>query len=131
MIDVAAMLEHDEGFRTKPYRDSVGKLTVGIGRNLDDKGISLAEARVLLDNDIAECVRDLSAYSFWANASPERQAALINFRFQLGLAGFRGFKRSIAFLASGDWASAADEMLRSKWAEQVPARAKRVTDLLR
>lgn len=52
-------LERHEGLRLKPYKDTVGKLTIGIGRNLDDKGISRKEAFALLDNDIAEVVRQL------------------------------------------------------------------------
>lgn len=131
MIDIFDMLEKDEGFRSKPYKDTVGKLTIGIGRNLDDRGISLAEARFLLKNDVAECVRDLSLYSFWENANDSRKAALINFRFQLGLAGFQKFKNTIAKITAGDWGGAADAMLESRWATQVPARAKRVTDMLR
>ena len=40
----------------KPYKDTVGKLTIGVGRNLDDVGIGEEEAEVLLRNDIKDAV---------------------------------------------------------------------------
>lgn len=48
------MLIRHEGLKLKPYRDTVGKLTIGAGRNLNDLGISEREAMFLLDNDIME-----------------------------------------------------------------------------
>ena len=56
---VIESLIRDEGLELKPYRDSVGKLTIGIGRNLDDKGISESEARMLLANDVDDAWRGL------------------------------------------------------------------------
>ena len=52
-------LVRDEGVRLKPYRDTVGKLTIGTGRNLDDMGISEVENAMLLDNDICCIEADL------------------------------------------------------------------------
>jgi len=51
--------------RLKPYRDSVGKLTIGVGRNLDDVGISAEEADVLLANDIAKAQAELKQALPW------------------------------------------------------------------
>ena len=42
-------LERDEGKRALPYVDSVGLLTVGIGRNIQERGITLAELSYILD----------------------------------------------------------------------------------
>lgn len=56
-----AQLVIDEGLRLRPYRDSVGKLTIGCGRNLDDVGITAAEAMMLLDNDVSRVERELVA----------------------------------------------------------------------
>ena len=129
--DAGTLLREHERFRSRPYRDTVGKLTIGIGRNLDDRGISLAEANVMLGNDISDAVRDLRCYAFWEKASHSRRVALINFRFQLGLSGFQKFRNTIAKLNAGDWPGAADAMLESKWAEQVPQRAKQITEMIR
>lgn len=60
--DIILDLKLDEGLRLKPYRDTVGKLTIGIGRNLDDVGISEAEAEYLLSNDLDRTISDLDKY---------------------------------------------------------------------
>ena len=49
---VKAQLKVDEGVKLKPYKDTVGKLTIGCGRNLDDIGISYTEVDYLLENDL-------------------------------------------------------------------------------
>src|SRR5438105_4864784 len=79
-------LIRDEALRLKPYKDTVGKLTIGVGRNLDDKGISEAEAAVLLENDIAEHVALLDAkLSWWRKLDEARQNALANMCFNMGI----------------------------------------------
>ena len=55
MNQAKAQLVRHEGLRLKPYRCTAGKLTIGVGRNLEDKGISQQEAYELLENDIREC----------------------------------------------------------------------------
>jgi lysozyme len=126
-----ADLERDEGLRLKPYTDTVGKLTIGIGRNLDDKGISRDEAFVLLDNDIAECIGDLRGSFPWFDKLTEaRQCVLINMRFNLGGKGLRTFKQTLMSIERGDYVGAARNMRISKWAGQVGARAKRLADMM-
>ena len=56
---LTAQLTKHEGLRLKPYHCPAGKLTIGIGRNLEDKGITEKEAVMLLENDIHECIEDL------------------------------------------------------------------------
>lgn len=81
---LATELERDEALRLKPYRDSVGKLSIGIGRNLDDKGISKDEALMMLQNDIAEHLALLDRHlSWWRNMNDPRQRALANMAFNL------------------------------------------------
>lgn len=58
-------LRNDEGVRFKPYRDTVGKLTIGVGRNLDDRGISPGEADYLLANDIRIVCDELDRRLGW------------------------------------------------------------------
>ena len=52
-------LIEEEGMKLKPYRCPAGKLTIGVGRNLEDKGLSNEEALFLLQNDIIEAVKEL------------------------------------------------------------------------
>ena len=85
-----------EGMELKPYRCTAEKLSIGAGRNLDDKGITEEEALYLLHNDIAECRLDLvSIFPFFPGFSVGRQWALIDLRFNLGPSRFRGFKKMI------------------------------------
>ena len=125
-------LPRDEGLRLKTYRCTAGKLTIGIGRNLDDVGISESEARVLLANDIAKVSAQMDkALPWWKSLSEPRQRVLANMAFNLGIAGLLGFKNTLGMIERGEYAKAADAMLASKWAKQVGARATRLSDMMR
>ena len=79
---LVADLERDEGCELLPYTDTVDKLTVGIGRNLTDRGISLEEAHYLLQRDIDLVVADLDrALPWWREMTPARQRVLANMCF--------------------------------------------------
>lgn len=121
-------LIRDEGLRLTVYQCPAGYQTVGVGRNLEGRGISKAEAMVLLDNDINACLDDLATFAWWGALNPVRSKALLNMRFQLGSGGFRAFKQMLAALEQRDYAAAAVAARDSKWArEDSPARAQRVT----
>lgn len=125
-------LKRDEGLVLKPYRDTVGKLTIGIGRNLDDVGINENEALYLAKNDIFKVTSALDvALPWWRTMSEPRQRALANMAFQLGVSGLLQFRKMLAAMQDGDFDKAATEALDSKWATQVPDRAKRITDMIR
>ena len=114
-----------------PYTDTVGKLTIGYGRNLDDRGISQAEADFLFDNDFIIVLRELLECSWYVNQPDGVQAALVNMCFNLGLPRLKGFKRMIVALEAKNYTLAAKEALDSKWATQVGQRAKDVAVMLR
>lgn len=125
---LAAQLEIDEGARRHPYKDTKGKLTIGIGRNLEDAGISPEEARMLLANDLDWVEVDLDRnLDWWRDMSEERQQALANMCFNLGWPRLSTFKKMLSALEAGDYDRAADEALDSKWARQVGARATRIS----
>lgn len=125
-----ADLERDEGLRLKPYRDSIGKLTIGVGRNLDDKGISKEEAREMLETDIWDAVKDLDRNIPWWKDTPEpQQRGLINMCFNLGWPRLSKFTKMLDALKAGDGEKAAVEALDSNWAKQVGARAERIAKL--
>ena len=115
------LIKH-EGLKLKPYHCSAGKLTIGVGRNLEERGISEDEALYLLNNDISECIADLKKLFADVNeftTLPEGvQRVLIDMRFNLGGSGFRGFKKMINAIKEKDFAQAALEMQNSKWFEQ-------------
>lgn len=140
-MNVADLIKRHEGFRAlayddasgltlKPGRQVMGSVSIGFGRNLYGRGVTTAEANLLLDNDLAECRQDLVTIfgDLFTNAAPERQAALIDLRYNVGPMGFRQFVKLIAAVKAGDWESAAQEAIASKVA---PIRARDDAALLR
>ena len=125
-------LIQDEAIRTKPYRCSAGKLTIGVGHNLDDKPITKRAALLILEDDIADVVADLDrALPWWRDMDDARQNVLANMCFNLGLDRLLGFKNALAAMARQDYDEAADEMHNSRWREQVGARADRLIAIMR
>lgn len=129
---LAAQLEIDEGKRSRMYLDTEGKWTIGIGFNLSDCPIPEHIIQALLDWKITEAERELDrALPWWRTLTPARQNALLNMVFNIGMPRLLGFKKSLELLRAGRWDAAAAEFMNSKWAKQVGARARRVTDLIR
>lgn len=121
-------LIRDEGLRLTVYKCPADFWTIGVGRNLEGRGITRAEAMLLLDNDINACLEDLATFAWWGALNPVRQRALLNMRFQLGSGGFRAFKQMLAALDARDFTAAATAARDSKWARSdAPERAARVT----
>ena len=120
-----------EGLRLKPYRCTAGKLTIGVGRNLDDKGITYDEAMILLRNDIAEVTAQLERFDWFRALGPVRRKVLIDMCFNLGMAGLMGFQKMIEALNRADYEAAADEMVYSRWYRQVGERGRRLERMMR
>ena len=132
MNKLIEQLKIHEGFRSNVYTCSGGKKTVGYGRNLQDIGISEEEAEMLLKNDIYEATNQLlNAFPWMATFSDVRISAMINFTFNVGIGTVRKFSNTIEYLKNEDWEAAADEMIDSKWAEQVGDRAIQITEQIR
>ena len=133
MNRIKAQLVRHEGLRLKPYRCTAGKLTIGIGRNLDDRGISRKEAYAMLERDIQDCEQWLidKIPEIYNNLDEVRQSVLLNMCFNLGIKGLLEFKNTLAFVKAGDWERAANSMLASKWAKQVGMRAIELSELMR
>lgn len=130
---LSAQLQRDEGVRYRCYVDSVGKLSIGVGRNLDDKGISHTEAIVLLENDIGEALREIRQSLAWAETALDdaRFGALMALTFNMGIGSLLGFKKFLTALQAKDYEAAAAEMLDSEWAREVGARAYRLAEQVR
>lgn len=126
-----SQLERHEGLRLKPYLDTVGKLTVGYGRNLEDVGISRDEADFMLDNDIDQVERQLETVDEYRDLDPVRQTVIANMVYNLGFRGAIGFKRMWAAISRGDYDLAAEEMMNSRWASQVGYRARELAEIMR
>ncbi len=131
MRDVKNWIKSYEGFRAHPYLDTVHKLTIGWGRNLEDVGLSMDEANHLFDNDFNRCEQQLSEYSWYQNLSKDRKEALIHMCFNLGITHLLQFKRMIQALIDKDFTLAAKEALNSKWAQQMGIRAQDIALVIR
>lgn len=133
---LTAQLRRDEGTRATAYKDSMDFLTIGVGRLIDSRkpgaGLRPDEIDYLLKNDIADRVTALTKALPWFSALDEaRRGALVNMAFQLGTAGLLGFKSTLALIAAGKYSEASEQMLKSKWATQTPARAKRLAEQMK
>jgi len=124
-------LIRDEGLKLKPYRCTAGKLTIGVGRNLDDVGISAGEAMALLDHDIERVIIQLNYhFPWWSELSDARQRVLLNMAFNLGIEGLIKFRNTLALIQDGKYRDAAKAMLDSRWATQVGNRARRLAKMM-
>lgn len=128
MREIAERLIRDaEGYKLKAYRDSVGSIAIGIGRDLVRKGISEEEAEILFARDLREAIEDAQDIlgETWERIGPVRQAVIVDMVFNLGKAGLLKFKNMLAALSRGDYNTAAFEAQNSKWYEQVGRRGQR------
>jgi lysozyme len=132
-VDIALRLvKKHEGLRLKPYRDTVGKLSIGYGRNLDDVGISQASANQMLQEDIEKAETDARVLvRSFPRLSDNRKAVLLDMALNMGRSRLGGFRKMLAAIEAGEFAEAARQMLDSKWAGQVKGRAVTLAQLMR
>lgn len=128
--DFRSHLRWAEGVKNYPYRCSAGKLTIGVGRNLDDVGISDEEIDFLLTSDIMRVAKDCARLDYWLDTDPVRQLVVADMVFNLGFPGFLRFKKFNAALAIKDYTLAAHEMMDSKWYRQVGRRAEKLREAM-
>lgn len=105
-----------------PYIDTVGKITIGIGYNLSDRGIDDAWIDTQYQADVNFFLSKFSEFDWWDMLNTDRQIVLIDMAF-MGWKKFLEFEKLIDALAAGDYDAAAREMLNSEWAQQVKGRA--------
>lgn len=130
-------LRRHEGYRKRPYKDTEGVLTIGYGRNLDDVGISRAEARIMLKNDISvaetECEKHMD---FFTKLNSIRQEVLVNMMLNMGWDRLRTFKKMLKALRRAvaaetpDYLEVKAQMIDSKWAKQVKGRADELAKMM-
>ena len=132
---VTESLREEEGWSSTIYKCSENKMSLGYGRNVDPDGgigITREEGELMLANDVRRTIEELeSAFPQFHDLDQPRTAVLIELCFQLGLPTLRKFSNMLAGLWAGDNDRAADELLDSRYARQVPARARRYAERLR
>lgn len=125
-------LNKDEGRAKRPYRCTAGKLSIGVGRNLDDRGLREDEIDLMLKNDVLEAIGDCRRlFRNFDQLVDARQEVLVNMMFNLGFTRFSGFRKMRDAIHAGDWKEAARQMMDSKWADQVGPRADRLEKAMR
>lgn len=130
-VDVKTLIEEHEGRKPKAYKCSAGKTTIGVGRNLDDVGLSSEEIDLLFDNDLKRARDAASKYTWFADLSEVRQAAVLDLMFNLGPARFAGFRNFIQAMSLKQYTWAAAELRDSKWFSQVGRRGPRIASMIR
>ena len=133
---VLSQLRRDEGEDSKPvlkpYKDTVGKQTIGYGRNLDDVGISYTEAEMMLWNDFQFALHSVYTYLPWATKLDDpRLGVLVNMAFQMGINTLLTFHTFLGFVEAGEYGPASCAMLQSRWATQTPSRAQRLSQQMK
>ena len=125
--NIKEMLIKNEGLVLQVYTCSAGKLTCGVGRNLQDNCISEDEAMFMLENDINRVVANLDKmWEVWRSFPVPAQEVCVDMAFQMGIAGFMNFRQTRALMEMGAWLEASEEILRSKYAtKDTPNRAAR------
>ena len=145
MIEMHEAIERlivHEGLRLKPYKCPAGYLTIGVGRNVEtnpiteeekkvvgdwERGITENGAKYLLKNDILKAHKDCKRFvEGYKDLDDERQYALLDMCFNLGIIGLLKFRKMLYAMSIGDYRGAAKECLNSKYAKDVGKRAVRI-----
>lgn len=127
-MDIYEQLNRDEEKRPRIYDDSTGQtvttlpsggnVTAGVGRNLSTRAFSNDEIDLMLHNDVAAVVAELSPLAWWSGADDVRQWAIVNMAFNLGVPQLLHFPSMIHFFSLKDFQSAATAALDSDWARE-------------
>lgn len=147
MQEIIQRLVFHEGCVQHVYICPAGYKTIGVGRNIKKNPLTAEEERVcgdwkngitknaafyLLRNDInrvlTECRKKIPFYN---NLDSERQYALLDMTFQMGINGVLRFKKMLSAMGTGNWDKASYECLDSNYAKQTPKRAKRIAETIR
>jgi len=120
-----------EGVEYKVYLDTKGISTIGVGRNLEGRGLSADEVDYLLGNDLDICVDELNkSFKWYAGLDDIRKRVLVDMAFNLGMPRLKGFVKMLEEIKKENWSEAAIEMLESRWADQVGNRASRLSEMM-
>ena len=129
--NIVEQLKLHEGFRKYPYEDTEGYLTIGYGHNLDANGLPKDICEELLKRKIDETKTKLEKYSWFNKLNDVRKKVLVDMGVNMGIGGLMTFKKMIKAIKKDNFEKAADEMLDSRWSNQVGSRANRLAKMMR
>jgi lysozyme len=141
-----------EGLRLQVYQDTLGIDTIGIGRNLKDRGISKeeldeldiptidhvyeygiteADAMLLAENDVQIVEEELlRAHPCVEDLDAVRQLVLVDMAFNMGVPRLCKFKKMWNAIHENKFDIASKEMLDSRWANQVKSRSVKLANAM-
>ena len=144
MSQIIPILNYEEGYREKPYLDTLGYPTVAGGIKIGPQGASLANytfivpraigdawKQVIVNNTIAEMQNYQNIAAALKQCNPAREDILISMAYQMGVPKLSKFAKALLFISNADFINGSKEMLDSVWARQTSARARRHAEVMR
>ena len=137
---VMEMIKKHEGVRTRPYKDSLGLWTVGVGHLIGDgkslppewnREFTKEEVNALFLKDYEKHKEMAMKTPGWSKANETGQAAMIDLAFNMGGSWYKKFPATSKALEAGDFEKAADNLKDSKWYQQVKSRGVTIVDMIR
>lgn len=123
MLSLLDRVLRNEGFKPKPYKDTVGVLTIGHGLTY----LTRAESKAIVETRLWDLDINLKKSKPWLLKYPsEVREIIVEMNFQLGVRGTNAFKQMFKALRKRDFKAAANEMRDSKWYRQTTNRAERL-----
>lgn len=130
--EVIKSIKENEGFRSRVYKDSLGFDTIGYGFAIKNLELSESISDIILKQKLLMLIINIHERFQWFRKMPDKiQGVIVEMCYQLGITGFSKFRKTIAYLANRRWKEASKEMMKSRWAEQTPDRAKELADIVK
>ena len=131
-MTAADLIRQNEGIRLKPYTDTAGKLTIGVGHNLTDDGLTPIQVEIIFQDDLHSTQQNLLAGIPWtANLDEVRAAVMLDLAFNMGMSTLYTFTTFLKLMAAGAYADAGDDLLNTAYATEVGKRAVINANMLR
>lgn len=136
--DCMLMIKIEEGWRAHPYDDATGKvvkapqgkITLGYGFNLADRGLPIEIGNLWLLQNLSQTIKEAESLPVYQKLSDARKMVLVDMIYNMGLKALSGFKLFLLALGRGDWRTAARELENSMYFRQVPTRAGRKIEMI-
>ena len=131
MKNLIKNIKESEGFVEHVYNDSLGIPTIGFGFAIKDLILDEDIAEQILLRKVKKLIDRIDKKFDWFNLTDDSvKEVVVEMCYQLGLAGFSKFKKTISYIEKKNYKEASKEMLDSKWAKQTPNRAKKLSKIV-
>lgn len=138
--EIKAMIKRHEGVKNKPYKDSLGLWTVGVGHLIGDgktlppdmnRTFSDEEVNAMFEEDYAAHKKYAQQIPGWSELNSTGQGALTDLTFNMGGKWYKRWPSFTNNIAQGNTEGAAAALENSKWYGQVGKRAPEVVAMVR